>query len=158
MLVIFAVIIYLNPAVLERTENLRPEIWKQALAIISERPFLGWGGDYYPEIRIEGVRWALRDPHNILLTIWLKYGVLSFLALTGLLCYAVSITLGNKDNALLRMGGALLIFGVTMLFFEGHNIISRPNSTWHMVWIPLGIIMGGMQQCYHDPASGKVAA
>jgi len=156
LLIIFTIIFYMNPAIMERTELLRPQIWKQALDIISERPFLGWGGDYYPEIRVEGLSQVLRDPHNLLLTIWLKYGLLSFITLTVLLCYAVSISLGNTGNATLRFGGALLIFGVSMLFFEGHNIISKLNSTWHMVWIPLGIIMGAMHVQY--PGSGDVAA
>jgi O-antigen ligase len=157
-LMIFVIIFYMNPSIMERTEFLRPQIWKQALDIISERPFLGWGGDYYPEIRIESLSQVLRDPHNILLTIWLKYGALSFITLTVLLSYAVSVTLRNTDNATLRFGGALLIFGVSMLFFEGHNIISKLNSTWHMVWIPLGIIMGAMHEQYHGSGSGKVVA
>ena len=151
VLIVFAVVFYLNPAILERTEFHRPQIWKQALDLISERPLLGWGGDYYPDIQIESLKLGLRDTHNILLTIWLKYGALAFITLTMLLGYAVIVTLGNTDNATLRLGGALLIFGVTMLFFEGHNIISKLNSTWHMVWIPLGIIMGTMHERYHDP-------
>ena len=157
VLIMFAIIFYLNPSILERTEFLRLQIWKQALEIISERPFLGWGGDYSPEIQI-GLTRVLTEPHNILLTIWLKYGALSFIALTVLLSYAVIIVLGNNDNAMLRFGGALLIFGVTMLFFEGHNIISKLNSTWQMVWIPLGIMLGAMHEHHHGSGSGDSVA
>ena len=86
----------------------------------------------------------LTDPHNIFLTIWLKYGAIAFLLLAVLVSFAIALVFRNRDNPLLRLGGALLVFGVTMLSFEGHNIISKVNSTWHMVWIPLGIMIGAM--------------
>jgi len=157
VLTVFAVVLFLNPSILERTETLRPEIWRQALDIISEHPFLGRGGDFYPQIRIEGRTEVFADPHNILLTIWLKYGALSVLAFAALFCQAIVVVFRNRENTTLRLGGALLVFGVIMLSFEGHNIISKVNSTWHMVWIPLGIIMGAMHAQHHGSGSGKVA-
>ena len=147
VLIMFAAVLYLNPAMLERHEFYRLLIWKKSLALICERPLFGWGSDYYPAIRLEGLSRQLRDTHNILLTIWLKYGALAFVGLAVLLVYAVRTSLARSGSATLRLGGALLVFGVTMLFFEGHNIISKPNSTWHMIWIPLGIIMGARFAC-----------
>jgi O-antigen ligase len=153
VLVVFAVVLFLNPSILERTEILRPQIWKRALDIISERPFLGWGGEFYPQIQITGKSMVLTDPHNIFLTVWLKYGAISFLMLATLLCLAIVLIFRNLDNPLLRLGGTLLIYGVTMLSFEGHNIISKVNSTWHMIWIPLGIIIGAMHAKNHNALS-----
>jgi len=149
VLMVYAVVLFLNPSILERTEILRPQIWREALHIIGEHPFLGRGGDFYPEIRIEGRTEVFADPHNILLTIWLKYGALSVLAFAALFCHAIILAFRNRDNPVLRLGGALLVFGVTMLSFEGHNIVSKVNSTWHMVWIPLGIIIGALHGQNH---------
>jgi hypothetical protein len=44
---------------------------------------------------------------------------------------------------------------MTMLFFEGHDIIAKPNRMWVMIWIPLGIMMGAMHESHPDPGSGS---
>ena len=119
-MIVFVTAVYLNPALLERTELPRLQIWKYSLELIGERPFYGWGSDYDPTITVTGL--ALSDTHNILLTVWLKYGALSLVALLLLLGYASFVVMNNLNNETLRLGGALLLFGVTMLFFEGHDI------------------------------------
>jgi len=47
------------------------------------------------------------------------------------------------------------VIGMTMLFFEGHDIMTKPNRMWLMIWIPLGIIMGAMHEQSHAFASGN---
>jgi O-antigen ligase len=146
-LVVILLAVYINPALLERTELTRLQVWQYSLELIGEKPFFGWGSSYDMDLKIG--RTTLIDPHNILLTVWLKHGVLAFVALILLLGYASFVILNNRDNATLRLGGALLMFGVTMLFFEGHDIIAKPNRMWVMVWVPLGIMMGAIQEKYH---------
>jgi O-antigen ligase len=155
-LIVFVAAVYLNPALLERTEFPRFQIWKYSLELIGERPFYGWGSDYDPTITVTGL--PLSDTHNILLTVWLKYGALSLVALLLLLGYASFVVMNNLKNETLRLGGALLLFGVTMLFFEGHDIIAKPNRMWMMVWVPLGIVMGAMHAQNTATGSGKVAS
>lgn len=168
-LIVFLIAVYVNPALLDRTEMPRLQIWKYSLELIGERPFYGWGADYDPAIGVTGgpisdahkfllAFWKgepLSDTHNILLTVWLKYGAPALITLLLLLGYATVVTLKNLDNKTLRLGGALLIFGMTMLFFEGHDIMTKPNRMWLMIWIPLGIIMGAMHEQSHAFASGN---
>jgi hypothetical protein len=45
-----------------------------------------------------------------------------------------------------------------MLFFEGHDIIAKPNRMWMMVWVPLGIVMGAMHAQNNATGSGNVAS
>jgi O-antigen ligase len=132
--------LYINPEILERTHLYRLQIWQDVLQLILEKPFFGWGADYDPTIQVAGN--TLIDTHNIFLMVWLKYGALSLAALLLLYGYSLVVIRKNRDNELLRLGGALLVFGVGMLFFEGHDIITKPNRMWLMVWVPLGIVMG----------------
>ena len=142
-LIVILLAVYINPALLERTELTRLQVWQYSLELIGERPFFGWGSSYDMDMKTAGG--TLIDPHNILLTVWLKHGMLAFVALILLLGYASFVILNNRNNSTLRLGGALLMFGVTMLFFEGHDIIAKPNRMWVMVWVPLGIMMGAIQ-------------
>lgn len=153
--IVFLIAVYVNPVLLDRTEMPRLQIWKYSLGLIGERPFYGWGSDYDPTIVVTGIK--LVDTHNILLTVWLKYGALALITLLLLLGYATFVVMNNLDNKTVRLGGALLIFGVTMLFFEGHDIMTKPNRMWVMIWIPLGIIMGGMHEQYNGSGSGNDA-
>lgn len=132
--------LYLNPEILGRTQFYRLQIWQDVLQLILEKPLFGWGADYDPTIKMAGDTFI--DTHNIFLMVWLKYGALSLVALLLLYGYSLVVIMKNRDNELLRLGGALLVFGVSMLFFEGHDIITKPNRMWLMVWVPIGIVMG----------------
>ena len=125
VLITILLAVYINPALLERTELPRLQVWQYSLELIGERPFFGWGSDYDMDMKVKGG--TLIDPHNILLTVWLKHGALALVALLLLLGYACFVILSNRNNATLRLGGALLMFGVTMLFFEAMTLF--PNQT-----------------------------
>jgi O-antigen ligase len=145
LLVLLGVLIavYIQPNLLDRTELPRLRIWKYSLELIGQKPIFGWGSEYEPIIKVTAL--TLVETHNMYLTVWLKYGVLAFAALVALAGYATFLVMVNPDNRTLRLGGALFVFGATMMFFEGHDIIARPNRLWLMLWIPLGIMLGALQ-------------
>lgn len=75
-----------------RSLRFRLDYWAGALGVLSERPILGTGAgnfrSYYLQHRPEGASEAVAAPHNLFLDVWAAGGLLSLVALVGLLGYA----------------------------------------------------------------------
>lgn len=75
-----------------RSMRFRLDYWIGAARVLGERPLLGTGAgnfrSYYLEHRPEGASEAIAAPHNLFLDVWAAGGLLSLIALVGLLAYA----------------------------------------------------------------------
>lgn len=113
----------------------RDEIWMEGIRQGVQRP-LGQGS--VAELQV--LRWW--EPHNIFLTIWLKYG---FVPLSFFMCFLVWVVNAVRVSHPKKVFEWLLplTFGLGMLFFEGANVIHKPNESWLLIWIPICLMLAG---------------
>jgi hypothetical protein len=80
----------------------RLDYWTGALEVLRERPILGTGPvnfrSYYLEHRPIGASEEIAAPHNLFLDIWTAGGLISLLALVGLLVYAAWCLLRSRSS------------------------------------------------------------
>ena len=111
----------------------RDQIWMEGIRQGMDRP-LGQGSG----ASLKVLRW--HEPHNIFLTMWLMYGLVPML-----LFVSAVLVMINQARAIAPkeyFGWLLpLAFGIGMLFFEGANVIHRPNESWLLIWIPLCFLL-----------------
>jgi O-antigen ligase len=127
----------------------RFDIWSEAIKLIMQKPLLGYGGGYGLDIRIlyqgDPTHWISqmhwRDPHNIFLMLWLRYGVASLLAFCVLLVALLRYGLQHRADKLLQALCAALLFGVVSLCFEGGDIFGKVNTKWPALWFPIILII-----------------
>ncbi|OUS03044.1 hypothetical protein A9Q81_08080 [Gammaproteobacteria bacterium 42_54_T18] len=118
----------------------RDQIWMEGIRQGMDRP-LGQGSG--ASLRV--LRWD--EPHNIFLTMWLMYGLVPMLLFVS----AVLVLINQVRVIAPReyFGWLLpLAFGVGMLFFEGANVIHRPNESWLLIWIPICFLLAAKTYRY----------
>jgi len=127
----------------------RVDIWMEAVRLILQKPWLGYGSGYPIDIRIlyqgNPEHWISQshwlDPHNIFLMLWLRYGLPSLLAFGLLVVALLRYGLRHRDDKLLQALCAALLFGVVSLCFEGSDIFGKINTKWPALWFPAILII-----------------
>lgn len=127
----------------------RIDMWKLGVAMIPERPWLGWGQAGYEAERDRRMalgltKLTMRTPqlHNEMLDTVMRHGVIGGLLL--LLLYVVPIRLFREGFAsadtrvrALAIGGVITVvmyidFGLTQVFFERNS-----GRMVYMTWVPI---------------------
>ena len=116
----------------------RDEIWLEGIRQGIDRP---WGQGSVAELQV--LRW--REPHNIFLTIWLKYGVVPMTLFSVSLVWLVNTARMAHPKKYFEWL-LPLVFGLSMLFFEGANVIHKPNESWLLIWIPICLMLAGKME------------
>lgn len=118
----------------------RFEIWHATLQWILEEPWFGhgFGAEYILHVSSGE---ELYDAHNIHLEVLFEGGLVGgFLWLTFLSTLA-SCGWRARNTAMGKCLLALLIYSVSVKFFESRGILSRPTEFWHLLWLCAGIAM-----------------
>ncbi len=111
----------------------RDQIWMEGIRQGIDMP-LGQGSG--ASLRV--LKW--HEPHNIFLTMWLMYGLVPM----ALFVFAVLMLINQARVAAPKEYVAWLLplaFGIGMLFFEGANVIHRPNESWLLIWVPICFLL-----------------
>ena len=129
----------------ERGPGPRIHLWADSLRLIAQRPFLGYGetANFVLDGGIDktGFHHFEGHPHNVILYVSLKYGLIGlalWTALTGYVLYMASLIGKNTRDWTL---GVLLIFSLTAMMFTSRNFLASPNATWLLYWLPVGLIL-----------------
>lgn len=115
----------------------RMMIWRSAGAILLDAPFLGIGVGRFQEVYLEYqkyyppyLEWAVPQPHNLFLAVWLQtglFGIIGFILLIGrllfLLRHTYFVTTDGEQKSQVRLYASLL------LFFLVYGIIDTPYFT-----------------------------
>lgn len=128
----------------ERGPGPRIHLWADSLRLIAERPLLGYGdtANFVLDGGVDktGSHIFYGHPHNVILFVSLKYGLLGlalWTALTGYALYrATCIGKITRDWTL----AVLLIFSLTAMMFTSRNYLDSPNAVWLLYWLPVGLI------------------
>lgn len=140
---IIAIIIQsLNPDsdILVRGASYRPAIWMETLKQISESPWLGLGYTHPMVFWVDGLDYALADPHNIELGVLFCGGIIGLTLWMSMYAYAAFYAWQNRKNPAVLIASTLVVFGFTAGLTEGSAFFSRPKEHWFLIWIPLALL------------------
>ncbi len=127
-------------ALTHRGLSYRPEIWLEAIKQGLEKLWLGHGFDHSLIIRIESLEHFFTDPHNIELAVFLSGGIVGLTIWLTLYTVALFYSWRNRDNSLVMIASALLVFGFAAGLTEGRAFMSRPKEHWFLIWIPFALL------------------
>ncbi|HCS26528.1 MAG TPA: hypothetical protein DIW43_03690 [Spongiibacteraceae bacterium] len=153
LLAIIVIAIMLAPyadVFISRGFSNRFEIWEAALRWIAQRPWLGHGFDALFVLPISSGE-ELYDAHNIHLEVLYEGGVLGGLLWLGFLGALTWRGWTCRHSALGQAVLALLVYSISVKFFESRGILSRPTEFWYLLWLCAGMALA----CRRDdkPAS-----
>lgn len=136
----------------------RFEIWQAAVDWIMQRPWFGHGFDALFVLPISNGE-ELYDPHNIHLEILYDGGLVGGLLWTGFLATVAWRGWVGRHSALGKCVLALLIYSVSVKFFESRGILSRPTEFWYLLWLCAGMAMAckGNEEELANTHSGEPA-
>lgn len=119
----------------------RGPIWLNWLARLPEFWALGKGA---------GVNLVYRYPwgdvvyyaHSFYLQLWFEYGIVGFVLFVLLLGSALLKAWRLRADPAARVALATLVFALVAMVSEVSTVFSRPNLSWIVLWLPIGLIMG----------------
>lgn len=119
----------------------RGPIWLNWLARLPEFWALGKGA---------GVNLVYRYPwgdvvyyaHSLYLQLWFEYGIVGFALFVLLLCSVLRKAWRLRADPTARVALATLVFALVAMVSEVSTVFSRPNLSWIVLWLPIGLIMG----------------
>jgi len=134
LLVISSVASYFWGGMLNRGGSYRVDIWVSSFQRVMDcGVLLGCGFNGESEIVTEeGL--ILHHSHNILVSHFVKTGLLGLLSLLALLVYVFKKGVTEMSIMLIGLTGALIA-----LFFDGNSLVSNPDALWFIFWLPLTI-------------------
>lgn len=139
----------------------RFEIWAVALEWIWQHPWLGHGVDALFTLDVSSGE-TLADPHNLHLKVLYDGGLIG-----GLLWIAVLVAVGKRawqyrETPMGQCVMALLIYSVSVKFFESRGILTRPTEFWHLIWLCAGMALActhkneaSTRSCAPSPETGS---
>ena len=142
---IFAIIDFEN--ITSRGLSYRPELWALTFEKLSLHPVLGYGIGSELLIYIEGLDETLSEPHNIHLGLTYFLGVIGLLIWLLFLASLFVFFIKNKNLPLAKIGGLMLVYGMTAGLTEGSNIFTRPKEIWFLTWLPIALLFASELRC-----------
>lgn len=118
----------------------RFEIWETSLQWILQRPWLGHGFDALFILPISSGE-ELYDPHNIHLAVLYNGGLVGGILWAGFLGILAWQGWVGRHTPLGKCVLALLIYTVSVKFFESRGILSRPTEFWYLLWLCAGMAL-----------------
>ena len=130
-----------NPEILtSRGLSHRPGIWMSSLQKGIEHPWFGHGFDHSMSVYVETAKTAFYDPHNIEIAVFLAGGIVGLTLWMALYVIAMRYAWQNRDNYLVMISAALLVYGFAAGLTEGGEFLTRPKEHWFLIWIPFALL------------------
>lgn len=139
-LLVVAQSLRLTEDLLTRGVSYRPAIWQEALRQIQASPWFGLGYGHPQVFRVEGLDFALADPHNIELAVLFCGGVVGLTLWLLIYGYAMSYAWQQRRQPAVLIASTLVVFGFVAGLTEGEAFFSRPKEHWFLIWIPLALL------------------
>jgi O-antigen ligase len=147
MTVLFAVTAFLliqhfltQYALTSRGFSYRLEIWHLILQMIAEKPWFGHG--YTASTLIDGssLPFPMAHPHNILLLIAYKGGLVGVILWITIYLSALYFAWRHRRNNLTLIASTWLVYGLGGFLTDSPNLMPRPAEIWFLIWIPLALL------------------
>ena len=117
----------------------RPEIWKVSFRESLEYFWFGQGASHNPLISISSTDEKFIHSHNVILVIFRMSGIV------GVILFSTNLVLcfiaGKKnDKSQGKIWIVWLFFGILCMMTNGKYLLTRPNDSWLVYWVPLAFI------------------
>jgi O-antigen ligase len=136
----FTLLLSFPEAITQRGLSYRPEIWLDAFQQGLEKFWFGHGFEHSLNIHVETTEKVFYDPHNIELAVFLSGGIVGLTLWLALYAIALHYSWRNRDNYLVMISSALLVFGFAAGLTEGGEFLTRPKEHWFLIWIPFALL------------------
>jgi O-antigen ligase len=137
---VFTLLLLYPEAITQRGLSYRPEIWLNAFQQGLENLWFGHGFEHSLTIYIESSKRVFYDPHNTELAVFLAGGIVGLTLWLTLYTIALLYSWRNRDNYLVMIASALLVFGFAAGLTEGGEFLTRPKEHWFLIWIPFALL------------------
>ena len=126
--------------ILSRGSSFRFELWQMALALIEQRPWIGYGYDAPLTLQLAGTDFFLFEPHNFALGVLYYVGIIGLQPWLFMQIWALYSSWKHRVQPLFILASAWLVYGIGAALTEGGGILPRPKEHWYLLWIPLALI------------------
>lgn len=121
----------------QRAQSGHFEVWRQTLAAIVERPWLGHGS--LVDIDFMTRYGPRRSPHDLLLANQLYGGLPATLLLGALLLLATrQAWLAQREGQPIYL--VLLVFGLVASLFDTRSLVQNLGREWITLWLPIALL------------------
>ncbi|MBP8185289.1 MAG: O-antigen ligase family protein [Pseudomonas sp.] len=127
-------------SLLTRGMSFRPAIWQETLRQLQDNLWFGLGYSHPQVFRVEGLDFALADPHNIELAVLFCGGIVGLTLWLLMYAYAMGYAWQQRRQPAVLIASTLVVFGFFAGLTEGNAFFSRPKEHWFLIWIPLALL------------------
>jgi O-antigen ligase len=125
---------------LTRGMSFRPPIWQETLRQLQDNLWFGLGYSHPQVFRVEGLDFAMADPHNIELAVLFCGGIVGLTLWLLMYAYAMGYAWQQRRQPAVLIASTLVVFGFFAGLTEGNAFFSRPKEHWFLIWIPLALL------------------
>lgn len=118
----------------------RVMIWQSAAKMLEGQPIFGIGLGRFQEVYLEYqkyfppyLEWAVPQPHNIMLAVWLQTGILGLIGFSLLIGRAIVLLLQNKNRESALLLGILALYLIYGLFDTPYFKTDLAFSFWLLI-------------------------
>lgn len=141
---IIVIFMYYNSSLFTRINQsynssfVRFGIWQNAFELFLQKPILGWGFGKDLDF-INSLKQHIATTHSVYFAVLLKGGIVGMITFLLMMGYSLKIALSafRKGYAL---ECSLFIFSLLFYATQGMFVISNPDTSWILFWLPIAII------------------
>ena len=127
-------------------------IWRSALEIIKDHPWLGIGPGLFQkyylayQVRFEPyLEWAVPQPHNLFLAFWLQTGLIGLIGFVWLMIIFFRQSFKKLKSLDIQYSILIPFLMAVMIYFLVHGLIDTPywkNDLSVVFWLVIGLAIG----------------
>ncbi|WP_338648887.1 O-antigen ligase family protein [Pseudomonas sp. ML2-2023-3] len=126
---------------ISRGSSFRLDLWNMVLALIEQRPWIGYGYEATLGLELPGTGgYIVSEPHNFALGVLYYTGILGFTPWLFMQVWGLYSSWRHRVQPLFILASAWLVYGIGAGLTEGGGILPRPKEHWYLLWIPLALI------------------
>ena len=126
---------------ISRGSSFRLDLWSMVLALIEQRPWIGYGYEATLGLELPGTGgYIVSEPHNFALGVLYYTGILGFTPWLFMQAWGLYSSWRHRVQPLFILASAWLVYGIGAGLTEGGGILPRPKEHWYLLWIPLALI------------------
>ena len=84
--------------------------------------------------------------HSIYVSTFFYGGVIGLLALLGFLGLCAGRSLRANSSEIQALATMMLLYGVTVLLFDGDRILTKVDYIWMVFWLPIAMVLVADQE------------
>ena len=128
-----------------RSASFRPEIW---LGLIEQTLSVNWlfGNGIASDSSFQFEMLEFQHAHSIYVSIFFYGGMVGLLALLGFIGLCADRSLRANSSDLQALASMMLLYGITVLFFDGDRILTKVDYIWIVFWLPIAMVLVADQE------------